>query len=113
MQETQALLFSVAIEVPIAYLIVRLARWPCRGALHAGLASGVATAVTHPQLWAAVIWAYPQFGYWPSVIVLEALVVLAEGVLIAWMAALAIRRAMLVSLIANLASCVAGILLFG
>jgi len=113
MLELEALAFSAAIEAPIAYLIVRLTRWPSRGALHAGLASAVATAVTHPQLWAAALWAYPRFGYWPSLVGLETLVVLVEGLLIAWMAALALRRAMLVSLIANASSCIAGMIVFG
>lgn len=110
MIEVEALAVSAAIEAPVAYLIVRMAKWPGRGALHAGLASAVATAVTHPQLWAAALWAYPRLGYWPSVAGLEALVVLVEGVLIAWMASLALHRAMLVSLIANAASCLAGLL---
>ena len=63
-----------------------LTKWPCRGPLHVGVASAVATAVTHPQLWAAAFWAYPRFPYWPAILVLEALVIAAEGVLIAWMA---------------------------
>jgi len=113
MVEAEALALSAAIEGPIAYLIVRLTRWPCRGALHVGLASAVATAVTHPQLWEAAFWAYPLFPYWPSVIALEALVILAEGLLIAWMAQLALGRAMIVSLIANSASCLAGLLIGG
>ena len=113
MVEAEALALSAAIEGPIAYLIIRLTRWPCRSALHVGLASAVATAVTHPQLWEAAFWAYPIFPYWPSVIVLEALVILAEGMLIAWMAQLALRRAMIVSLIANSASCLAGLLIGG
>jgi hypothetical protein len=113
MPEAEALVISAAIEGPIAFLIVRLTRWPCRGALHVGLASAVATAVTHPQLWSAALWAYPRFSYWPSIFVLEALVILAEGALIAWMARLAWPRAMLVSLIANSASCLAGLLIAG
>jgi len=40
-------------------------------------------------------------------------VVAAEGLLIAWMAGLAFRRAMVVLLLANLASCVAGLLIAG
>ena len=111
MTEIEALLLSAAIEAPVAYLIVRLARWPSRGALHAGVAAAVATAVTHPQLWAAAEWAYPRFGYWPSLAVLEAIVILVEGGLIAWMASLSLPRAMLVSLIANAASCAAGLLI--
>ena len=113
MTELEALLLSAAIEAPVGYLIVRMARWPGRGALHAGFAAAVATAVTHPQLWAAAEWAYPRFGYWPSVGGLEAAVVLVEGGLIAWMASLPLHRAMLVSLAANAASCAAGLLIQG
>ncbi len=111
MSETEALLFSAAIEALIAFLIVRTTRWPCRGAVHTGFAAAVATAVTHPQLWAAALWAYPRFGYWPSIIVLEAIVVLVEGGLISWSAGLSLRRALLLSLITNTASCAAGFLI--
>jgi hypothetical protein len=113
MVEAEALLLSMAIEGPIAFSIVRFTRWPCRGALHVGLASAVATAVTLPQLWSAAIWAYPRFPYWPSIVILEALVMSAEGLLIAWMAGLALPRAMFLSLIANVASCLAGLLIAG
>ncbi len=112
MTETTALLLSMAIEAPIGYLVARLARWPCRGALHVGLACAVATAVTHPQLWTAAYWAFQYYSYWPSVLALEIAVVVAEGLLIAWMAQLTLARAMLVSLIANFCSCVAGLTLF-
>lgn len=109
--EFAALLLSALIEAPIAFLVVRLARWPSRGALHVAAASAVATAVTHPQLWAAALWAYPRFPYWPSLIALEAAVVLVEGGLIAWMARLRLDRAMLVSLVANGGSFLAGLVL--
>ena len=112
MLEAVALGISAAVEAPIAALIVYAARWPCRGALHAGLAAAVATAVTHPQLWEAANWAYPRFGYWPSLVGLEALVVAVEALLIAWMAKLALHRAFAVSLAANIASCAAGLLIF-
>ncbi len=110
--EWVALLLSCAIEAPIAFFIVRLARWPCRGPLHAGLASAVATAVTHPQAWTAALWAYPHFGYWPTVVAIESLVVLAEALLIAWMAALSPGRSLMVSLAANSASTLFGIVFF-
>jgi len=111
MLESEALLISAAIEAPIAFLIIRATQWPSRGAVHAGFAAAVATAVTHPQLWTAALWAYPRFGYWPSVIVLEAIVVLVEGGLIGWMVRLSLRRALLISLAANAASCAAGFLI--
>lgn len=109
MTEFSALLLSCAIEAPVAYLIVRMTGWPGRGPLHVALASAVATAVTHPQLWQAALWAYPRFGVWRSLAVLELLVVVAEGLLIAWMAALRLHRAMIVSLVANIASCLIGV----
>lgn len=111
MLEAEALFLSAALEALIAFLIVRVMKWPCRGDAHAGLSSAVATAVTHPQLWAAALWAYPRYGYWPSVIGLEAIVILVEGLLILWMAGLKLHRAMLVSLIANSASCLFGLLI--
>ncbi len=109
MTEAQSLLLSAAIEGPIAFAIVRGANWPSRGPLHVGVASAVATAVTHPQLWAAAYWAYPRFPFWPAILVLEALVVVAEGLMIAWMAQLVLPRAMIVSLIANSASFLFGL----
>ncbi|MGD1038695.1 MAG: hypothetical protein ABR878_16295 [Roseiarcus sp.] len=109
LSEAQALVISAAIEGPIAFAIVRAAEWPSRGALHVGVASMAATAVTHPQLWAAAYWAYPRFPYWPAILVLEALVIAAEGVMIAWMAQLALSRAMIVSSIANSASFLFGL----
>lgn len=111
MEEPVALALSAAIEAPIAYLIVRLAKWPSRGALHVALAAAVATAVTHPQLWSTAFWAYARFPYWPSVFALESLVIAVEGLLIAWMAELAISRALFVSLIVNSASCLFGLLI--
>jgi hypothetical protein len=108
--EPLALVISMAVEAPIAYLIVRFAKWPCRGPLHAGAASAVATAVTHPQLWFSLVpWLSDHLGYWTSVALAEIAVVLVEGVLIAWMADLRLQRAMLVSLVANAASFGVGI----
>ncbi len=109
MVESEALLVSAALEGPIGFFIVRLTRWPCRGALHVGLACAVATAATHPQLWSAAHWAYPRFPFWPAILILEALVIAAEGALIAWMAQLALPRAMIVSSIANSASFLFGL----
>ena len=109
MVETEALLVSAALEGPIGFLVARLTRWPSRGAAHVGLACAVATAVTHPQVWAAAFWAYPYFPFWPTAVALEALVIVAEGVMIAWMAQLTFPRAMIVSSIANSASFLFGL----
>lgn len=113
MIEIEAMAMSAALEAAVAYLMARLMRWPSRGALHIAAAAAAATAITHPQVWTAALWAFQRFSYWPSVAALEAAVVLAEGLLIAWMAALRVDRAMLVSLLSNSASFLSGLLLQG
>ena len=113
MNETQALLISMAIEGPVAFALVALARWPSRGARHVGLAAIVATAVTHPQMWALAIWSYGRFPYWSAILSIEALVVVVEAALIAWMARLSPARAGAVSLAANAASFLFGLWLTG
>ena len=110
MTEIQALVLSCAVESPIAYLIARVSRWTSRGPRHVAAASAVATAVTHPQLWTAALWAFPRFTYWPSALTLEAVVVLVEGGLICWMAQMKPSQAMLVSLAANTGSMLVGLM---
>ena len=109
MNETQAVLISMAIEGSVAFALVALARWPSRGALHVGLAAMVATAVTHPQMWALAIWSYGRVPYWPAILTIEALVVVVEAALIAWMARLSPARAGIVSFAANAASFLIGL----
>ena len=109
MSETEALLISMAIEGPVAFALVKLADWPSRGALHAGVASMVATAVTHPQMWALAIWSFGRLPYWPAILAIEALVVVVEAALIAWMARLTLMQAGAVSLAANGASFLIGL----
>lgn len=113
MTEPEALALSAMIEAPIAYVTARLARWPCRGSLHVAAASAAATAITHPQLWAVALWAYPRLAYWPSILGAEAIVVLVEAGLIAWMAGVRIDRAGLVSLLANAGSFSVGLWIDG
>jgi hypothetical protein len=111
MTEIEALVLSAAIEGPVAYTLVRAARFPGRGPLHAGLAAMLATAVTHPQLWQGALWLYPRIGFWSGLLIAESLVVLAEAAIIAWAAGLSPWRALAVSGLANGASGGAGLLL--
>jgi len=104
MSESEALLISMAIEGPVAFALVALARWPSRGALHVGAAAMVATAVTHPQMWTLAIWSFGRFPYGPAILTIEALVAVVEAALIAWMAQLTPVRSGVVSLAANAAS---------
>lgn len=113
MAEWQALAISVAIEVPVILLLALYRPAGGRGLPATALASAIATAVTHPQLWAAALWAYPRWGYRPSIIALEAMVVVVEGALIAFIAGLRPRTALLFSLAANFTSFSVGKLVFG
>ena len=101
------------VEAAIAYALAWATRWECRGPAHVAAGSAAATAITHPQLWTAALWAYERYPYWPSVLTLEAVVVVVEGVAIAWMAMLRPGRAMLVSLAANSGSLALGLLIGG
>lgn len=109
MNQLEAMALSAIVEAGVAYGIARRRGWAGRRPSHVALASAAATLITHPQLWAAALWAYEWFPFWPSVLALESLVVLIEGGLIAWIAALRIDRAMIVSLAANSASLLVGL----
>ena len=111
MNEVQALALSAMIEAPIAGMAVRMAHWSSRGPMHVALASAVATAVTHPQLWQAVSWGNRYFPQWIVVGSCETAVVAVEALLVAWMAQLRLHQAILVSLLANSASLLCGMLL--
>lgn len=113
MTEFEAMLLSAAIEAPVAGLAAWLTRWPSRGPLHVAGAATVATFVSHPLLWQAVLWGYDHASVWAAVALPEALVTLGEGALIAWIARMRLPQAMLVSLLANAASLLAGLLLQG
>ncbi len=111
MTEFEALMLSAMIEAPVAWLLVRWRGWPCRGAGHAALASALATAMTHPQLWAGVNWLTAQIGYFPALALGEIAVVIIEAAVIAWAVALSPIRALLLSLATNAAFSVAGVVL--
>jgi hypothetical protein len=111
MTEFEAMLLSVVVEGPIAFVIVRFTGWPCRGPLHVALAASLATAATHPQLWAVTLWLAPRFGYELTVATLEAAVILVEAMIIAWASGLSAMRALVVSVATNATSFAAGLLL--
>lgn len=109
MAEWQALLLSILFEAPVAAALVYRIR--PRQALAAAGAAALATMASHPQLWGAALWAYPRFGYWPSVLGLEVLVVLFEALVIGLILRLSSVQALALSFAANLVSVAAGLLL--
>ena len=110
MNEFEAMLMSVLIEGPVAFALVFLTRWPSRGPLHSGLAQMLATAVTHPQFWAAFPWLFARFGYEGAVVAGEAIVIVVEAAFVAWAIGLSPARALIVSFCANGASVIGGLL---
>ena len=113
MGQIEAMVLSMVVEAPVAFALVRVCDWPCRGPTHAALAIALATAATHPQLWAASLWLYPRLGYGAAVVLAEAGVVLVEAGIVAWVTELSPARSILVSALANAASVAVGLLLFG
>lgn len=127
MDQIVAMVFSVAVEMPAAliaclalhrpladFLSLRTVRAAMAhpGARVAGLAAvaaGLGTLVTHAIVWYGVLHMYPSVGYWPAVIVGEAFAVLGEWPVYIFLAGLAWRRALAVSLAANCTSFLSGL----
>lgn len=111
MGQLEAMLISMVTEGLVAFALVAWQGWPCRGPLHVGLAAVVATAATHPQLWAASLWLYPRLGYEPTVVLAEVVVIAVEAGIIWWAARLEPSLALLASALANSASMLVGLAL--
>jgi len=111
MTQWQALLFSIAIEVPVVYLLVtrknwlRLPYWP-----YFLVTSLSATLLTHPLLWHTYVFILPIAGEISTTLLLEGLVVLAEQQVYRHLGKLDSRQALWTSLIANMASFSVGFL---
>lgn len=110
MDQSAALIFSIGIEAATAAGLLRLLGWaaPWRGVAAAALA----TLVTHPVVWWSVPVLEPSTGYWPAVLAVEALVCLAESVVYRFLLPLAWPKALAVSVMANAASTIAGLLYY-
>lgn len=111
MNQLEAMLLSMAIEMPVAYTLVSWCDWPCRGPASVALSVALATAASHPQLWTASIWLYPRIGYEPAVLLTESAVILIEACIIQWCTGLLWRQSILTSALANGASAVVGLAL--
>jgi hypothetical protein len=101
-----AFLLTLVLEIPVYVLLTR-GRVPAWRSAAAGV---VCSAVTHPLLWFA--WPRTAMSYAAYLVTGELLVIAAETAIF-WVVAhpLKLRRAALVALAANAASCLVGILL--
>ena len=110
MDQTTALLVSIAVEAVVAASVVGLSGWgvPGRGVV----AALVATLVTHPAVW----WGFPEIelstSYRTAFAVTESLVVLVEMLAYRLILPLGWRRALALSFIANAASAGVGMLYY-
>lgn len=103
-----ALLLAFLVEIPIVWLLVRFVFKPHGLKAWRVVAVGlVATGLTLPVVWFVV----PGFLItWPAIVVGELLVVAVEGVIYAALLRVALPQAMALSLVANAASFVVGLL---
>jgi hypothetical protein len=111
MTEPLALLLSVLVEAPVAHLLVARLGWGRPG--RAALAAALGTVCSHPFAWSFSLTLADRLGYWPSVMVTEAAVVVFESLGYLVLVPLPPRRALLASLVANAASTAFGFLIYG
>lgn len=114
MTQTQALLASLLLEVPLVLGIAAALGWARgrRALLRLMLVACAATLVTHPFAWHAFRGLAPFLAYWPRAALIEGAVALTEGLLFARVAALGGRRGLLLGFVANGFSYGVGIALF-
>ena len=110
MDQSTALFASVAVEaITVALLLARRGR---RTILRGMAAAAVATIATHPLAWWGIEVLEPVLGYWAAVLAVEALVCLGEAVAYRLLVALDWPTALGVSVVANAASTLAGLLFY-
>ena len=105
--QSMALFFTLLLEVPVILFVAR--RWGVSGrrAFWAGVAM---SSITHPIAWEAADMFYTETGWVLVWGLIEASVVLVEGILMRWWLRLSWRRAGMLSLLANAVTAIAGLL---
>jgi len=110
--QTQALLVTLAVEVPVVVGLAAALRWTARrlGALVALAAcAALASLVTHPLLWIVDPLLAPTVAVGPRWALLEGAIVVVEAGILALTTGIAVRRALLLSVAANGASLLVGV----
>lgn len=110
LSQLAALLLSVLVEAAVAAALLAGLHWgsPGRGAL----AATVGTLATHWAVWAFMRPVTEAVGYWPALAIVEGLVVLAEAPAYRLIARQPWPRALLLSLLANVASTGVGLIYY-
>jgi len=110
MSQTTALVFSIAVEAVVAFVLIRALGWG--SGLNAALAASLGTLVTHSIAWVSITRLEEPLDYAWAVALVESGVVLAESIAYRLLVPLRWRRALIASLIANGASTAAGLLYY-
>jgi len=110
MDQLSALAVSIAVEGAIAALL--LARLGRAKVLRGIASAAVATLLTHPLAWWSIKALEPFAGYWTAVVSVEVLVCLAEAIAYRLLVPLSWPAAVVVSLVANAASTLVGLLYY-
>lgn len=109
MTQVSALLVSIAIEAAVAAAAIRVLRWGRSS--RAALAAALGTLLTHWIAWQVVPTAMNIIGTMPGFLAVELVVTAVEAVVYLFIVPLSAVRAIVMSLIANGSSAVAGIIL--
>src|SRR5215475_6257352 len=110
MDQSSALAVSIAVEGATAALL--LARLGWAKVLRGIVAAAAATLLTLPMAWWSIKALEPFAGYWAALVLVEALVCLAEAVVYRLLVPLTWPAAGAVSLAANAASTLVGLLYY-
>ena len=112
MTQTEALLLTLAIEVPIAVSLVTWRRWAPRRLVVVALASIAASVITHPLLWLIDPMLRASLDTPVRWALLESLIVLVEASVYALAVGLNARRALVTSFVANATSFGVGLAIY-
>jgi hypothetical protein len=107
-----ALLLSLLIEVPIVLLVVHLSEAEREPLWQRTALAAAATLITHPFAWMGSLALMGEMDATMRMLVVEAVVVVAEALFFVFVARWRWRTAILAALLANAASATAGIFLW-
>ncbi len=110
MNQPEAMVVSILIEAPIALLLARFSSK--EGLWMVPLVAIAATLITHPFAWWANVGLMPYLSSFPRISLVETGVFLVEGLVFSIGASWSLRKGMLISFLANLASTLFGVAWF-
>ncbi len=111
MSQLQALLLTLALEVPLVLLLARLGRWGVDPRRLLAVAC-CTSLLTHPFAWFGLPTLAPHLGWWPRALLVEGGIALVESLLYSALVPLSWRRGLLAGTLANAFSFGVGLVIF-